>query len=110
MDRKQGVPKSKGLPVIGSADKAKSEEFVRQIMQYLDPIMNNILQSIDGIERRLAVVEEVKQVFPAKVEVAVKHGPRERSPLEEDNINRGRSNPAYIESLPDSLGKGKEKK
>jgi len=41
-------------------------------MQYLDPIMQNILTSIDGIERRLAVVEEVKQLFPAKIEVTVK--------------------------------------
>ena len=65
------VPQSK-VPILGqSSGKAKSEEFVRQIMQYLDPIMNNILQSIDGIERRLAVVEEVKQVFPAKVEVVI---------------------------------------
>ena len=72
MDKKQGVPKGKKLPIIGGTEKEKSEEFVRQIMQYLDPIMQNILQSIDGIERRLAVVEEVKQVFPAKVEVVIK--------------------------------------
>ena len=74
--QKPKVPPSK-VPIIGqprqSADKAKSEEFVRQIMNYLDPIMNNILQSIDGIERRLAVVEEVKQLFPQKIEVLVKH-------------------------------------
>ena len=71
--QKPKVPPSK-VPIIGqkSADKEKSEEFVRQIMNYLDPIMNDILQSIDGIERRLAVVEEVKQVFPAKVDVNVK--------------------------------------
>lgn len=72
MDKKQGIPKGKGLPTIGGTEKAKSEEFARQIMQYLDPIMNNILQSIDGIERRLAVVEEVKQLFPPKVEVIIK--------------------------------------
>jgi len=70
--QKPKVPQSK-IPIIGGTEKAKSEEFVRQIMQYLDPIMNNILQSIDGIERRLAVVEEVKQLFPAKIEVLVKH-------------------------------------
>ena len=58
MDKKQGVPKTK-VPIIGGTEKAKSEEFVRQIMQYLDPIMNNILQSIDGIERRIAVLEEI---------------------------------------------------
>lgn len=69
--QKPKVPPTK-IPIIGSADKAKSEEFVRQIMQYLDPIMNNILQSIDGIERRLAIVEEVKQVFPQTVNVIIK--------------------------------------
>ena len=70
--QKPKVPPSK-VPIIGqTADKAKSEEFVRQIMQYLDPIMNNILQSIDGIERRLAVVEEVKQLFPQTVNVIIK--------------------------------------
>ena len=70
---KPKVPSTK-VPIIGEKEKsAQSEEFVRQVMQYLDPIMQNILQSIDGIERRLAVVEEVKQVFPAKVDVTIKH-------------------------------------
>ena len=69
--QKPKVPQSK-IPIIGGTEKAKSEEFIRQVMQYLDPIMQKILQSIDGLERRVAVVEEVKQVFPAKVDVTVK--------------------------------------
>jgi len=68
-DKKQGIPKTK-IPIIG--EKEKSEEFVRQVMAYLDPIMQNILTSIDGIERRLAVVEEVKQIFPASINVIIK--------------------------------------
>lgn len=90
--QKPKVPETK-VPIIGqSADKAKSEEFVRQIMGYLDPILQNILQSIDGIEHRLAVVEEVKQVFPPKVEVVIKKEEVEgwRSNLEErlDKLER----------------------
>lgn len=70
--QKPKVPSTK-VPIIGqSADKAKSEEFVRQIMNYLDPVLQNILTSIDGIERRLAVVEEVKQIFPQTVHVVIK--------------------------------------
>jgi len=69
MDKKQGIPKTK-IPIIG--DKQKSEEFVRQVMAYLDPIMQSILTSIDGLERRVAVVEEVKQVFPASINVIIK--------------------------------------
>ena len=72
MDKKQGVPKGKKLPIIGGNEKAKSEEFVRQIMQFLDPVLQNILTSIDGIERRLAVVEEIKQIFPQTVNVVIK--------------------------------------
>lgn len=58
MDKKQGIPKTK-VPIIGGTEKAKSEEFVRQIMNYLDPIMNNILQSIDGLERRTGIIETI---------------------------------------------------
>lgn len=70
--QKPKVPSTK-VPIIGGTEKEKSEEFVRQVMNYLDPIMQNILQSIDGIERRLAVVEEVKQILPPKIEVTIKH-------------------------------------
>ena len=70
--QKPKVPPTK-VPIIGqSADKAKSEEFVRQIMNYLDPVLQNILTAIDGIEHRLNVVEEVKQLFPATVNVVIK--------------------------------------
>ena len=79
MDKKQGVPKSKGLPTIGGTEKAKSEKFVRQIMNYLDPVLQNILTAIDGIEHRLNVVEEVRQLFPNKVEVVIKHEKPDRT-------------------------------
>lgn len=72
MDKKPGVPRN--IPTIGGkAKSAEAEDFVKQIMQYLDPVLQNILTAIDGIEHRLNVVEEVKQVFPQKIEVVIKH-------------------------------------
>ena len=75
LDKKQGVPK--GLPIIGGEKdketKALINESIKAILARLDPIMQNILQNIDGLERRLAVAEEVKQIFPAHVTVTVKH-------------------------------------
>ena len=58
MTQKPRVPQTK-VPIIGDKNKAQSEEFVRQIMGYLDPILQQILTSIDTLERRVTVVEEI---------------------------------------------------
>ena len=67
--KKPRVPQAK-VPIIGQ--QGKPDEFVRGILKYLDPILQSILNSIDGLERRVAVMEEVKQLFPQKIEVVIK--------------------------------------
>ena len=68
---KPKVPPSK-VPIIGG-DKERDMALVNTILAQIDPVLQKILEGIDGLERRVAVVEEVKQLFPAKIEVIVKH-------------------------------------
>jgi len=70
MDKKQGVPQGKGVPIIGS--KKEGQEIVNAIMSQLSPVIENILTAIDGLERRVAVIEEVKQLFPSSINVIIK--------------------------------------
>jgi hypothetical protein len=79
MDKNKGIPKkinTKGIPEIGGLDK-QIEDSVAKHMQkligYLDPLIQNINLGIETLEKRVAVVEEVKKLFPDKVEVIVKH-------------------------------------
>ena len=72
--------KTKDVPVIGGVNEATKkmiEETVDQRMQgllkVLDPLVQNLHGELAEIEKRLSVVEEVKQLFPSKVEVIVKH-------------------------------------
>ncbi len=77
-DKKQGIPRGKGLPTIGGSN---NEEVIKNaidtalatLTQHLDPMLNNLGQAIEELQRRVNIVEEVKQVFPAKVDVTVKH-------------------------------------
>ena len=70
---KPKVPPSK-VPIIGqSASKPQGQEIVEAIMAQLRPVIDSILTAIDGLERRVAVVEEVKQVFPSCVRVIIEH-------------------------------------
>ena len=70
--QKPKVPPS-NIPILGQkVDKIQVQEVVNTIMAQLKPTLDIILENIDGLERRLAVVEEVKQLFPPKVEVIIK--------------------------------------
>ena len=70
--QKPKVPPS-NIPILGQqVNKIQVQEVVNTIMAQLKPTLDIILENIDGLERRVNVVEEVKQVFPAKVEVVIK--------------------------------------
>ena len=69
----------KEVPIIGGANKEMQEvadktveKHMQRFMQTLEPIISALNQNVDTIERRLSVVEEVKQTFPSKVDVTVK--------------------------------------
>ena len=71
MDKKQGVP------IIGGkktqAPGTQMQELIPAIVAQLTPTLDIILEKVTTLEMRMAVVEEVKQLFPAKIEVVVKH-------------------------------------
>ena len=69
--QKPNVPHTK-VPIIGEVDKVQGQEIVEAIMAQLRPVIDNILTAIDGLERRVNVVEEVKQLFPASINVIIK--------------------------------------
>ncbi len=71
MDKKQGIPKSKGLPIIGDKEK-EGRAMVQYLMEAMAPTFEGITLAIDEIQRRLSVVEEVKKLFPDRVEVIIK--------------------------------------
>lgn len=82
MDKKPGVPhiKTKGVHIIGEQDKKIREIAVEEVEKHLqkfgaglNQIIENIMGTVDGIEHRVSVVEEVKQIVPSKIEVIVKH-------------------------------------
>ncbi len=68
--QKPKVPPS-NIPILGQ-NKIEGQEIVEAIMAQLRPVIDNILTAIDGLERRVTVVEEVKQVFPQTVNVIIK--------------------------------------
>ena len=74
MDKKVGMPKRgmSGLPTIGEKQ-IPVQEIVDSIAAQLKPTMNTILNNIEGLERRLEIAEEVRKIFPDKVEVVIKH-------------------------------------
>ena len=72
MDKKGRVPPS-NVPIIGEkARKERDVALVNTILAQIDPVMQRILEGIDGLERRIGVVEGIQKVFPEKVEVTVK--------------------------------------
>ena len=76
MSKGQGKPRSipqSNIPIIGEKDKNRDVALVNTILAQIDPVMQRILEGIDGLERRVATVEEVKQVFPSNVRVVIVH-------------------------------------
>ena len=49
------------------------QDLIPAIVQQLKPTLDLILGNVTALEGRMAVVEEVKQLFPAKVEVTIRH-------------------------------------
>ena len=76
MDKKPGVPMGKKVHLIGG-DKEQPQvtmqELIPAIVAQLKPTLDLILGNVTALEGRMAVVEEVKQLFPAKVEVTVRN-------------------------------------
>lgn len=74
MDKKQGVPMGKEVPIIGgekTQPQIQPHELIPAIVAQLKPTLDIILENVTALEGRMAVVEEVKQLFPAKIEVVV---------------------------------------
>lgn len=59
VDKKKGIPKSKGLPMIGKPKKTEIQEAIQQLVQYLDPIISALGNQVEAMDRRLSVVEEM---------------------------------------------------
>lgn len=73
MDKSPGVPKN--IPLIGGKKEQpqiQPHELIPAIVAQLKPTLDIILENVTALEGRMAVVEEVKQLFPAKIEVTVK--------------------------------------
>lgn len=74
---KHNPPKDKNIHIIGNKFTEKDNEIinaaVNAIIEKVEPILNGIGQMVDSIDKRLAIVEEVKKIFPDKVEVVIKH-------------------------------------
>ena len=70
MDKKQGVP------IIGGKKEQpqgiQMQELIPAIVAQLKPTLDLILGNVTALEGRMAVVEEVKQLFPSKIDVIVK--------------------------------------
>lgn len=78
MDKKQGVPMGKKVHLIGGDKKQPQvtmQELIPAIVAQLKPTLDLILGNVTTLENRVNVVEEVKQLFPSKVDVnvTVKH-------------------------------------
>lgn len=69
MDKNQGIP-TKKVPIIG--EKAQIQGIIQAIVNQLKPQIDIILTSVEALEHRMNVVEEVKQVFPASINVIIK--------------------------------------
>lgn len=77
-DKNPGMPVgSKKVPIIGQKFTEKDNEIinaaVKAIVERVEPILNGIGNMVDSIDKRLAVVEEVKKSFPDTVNVIVTH-------------------------------------
>ena len=79
MDKKVSMPKRamSGLPTIGEKQ-IPVQEIVDSIAAQLKPTMDIILNNIETLERRLEIAEEVRKIFPDKVEVIIKHEEKEK--------------------------------
>lgn len=71
--------KTKGIHIIGEQDKKMreiaeevNEKALQKFAAGLNQTIQAILEGLDGIERRVSVVEEVKQIVPPKIEVTIK--------------------------------------
>ena len=73
MDKIKGIPERAGskLPTIGE-NQIPVKEIVNQIAAQLKPTMDIILENIETLERRVEIAEEVRKIFPDKVEVIIK--------------------------------------
>lgn len=79
-DKNPGMPTgSKKVPIIGQKFTEKDNEIinaaVQAIVQKVEPILNGIGGMVDAMDKRVAVLEEVKKIFPDKVEVVIRHAP-----------------------------------
>lgn len=74
MNKKPGVAGGKKVHLIGG-DKMEPQQIIPAIIAQLKPTLDLILGNVTALEGRMAVVEEVKQLFPSqiKVDVTVKH-------------------------------------
>lgn len=77
-DKNPGMPVgSKKVPIIGQKFTEKDNEIinaaVKAIVERVEPILNGIGNMCEDLRQRVAVLEEVKQIFPSKVNVIVTH-------------------------------------
>ena len=84
--------KKQGVPIIGGKKTQppgiQMQELIPAIVAQLTPTLDIILENVTALEQRMAVVEEVKQLFPAKIEVIVKHEPRPMNEYEQHQMNK----------------------
>lgn len=70
------VPRS-NVPIIGASKdeviKNAIDEALTTLTQHLDPILHNLGGAIEELQKRLAIVEEVRSLLPPKIEVVIKH-------------------------------------
>lgn len=70
---KQGIPQSK-VPIIGGDQMppGQAQAVVEGLMMRLNPMIEELVQSLDAIDRRLQIVEAVHKIFPDSVTVVIK--------------------------------------
>jgi len=74
--KKIKVPRTnvKGIPEIGKGSSAERDQrLIQAFFQQLDPILSTLSGVIEEIQRRVAVLEEVKSMIPSKIEVVIKN-------------------------------------
>lgn len=91
VDKKKGIPKGKGLPMIGKPKKTEIQEAIQQLVQYLDPIIGGMGQQIEAMDRRLGVLEEmvsatIVDILAKKVEAKLKTEPVKMIPYEQAKL------------------------
>lgn len=65
------------VPIIGGKSneeviKNAIDEALATLTQHLDPILQNLGGAIEETQRRLAILEETKQIFPQNITVTIK--------------------------------------